>query len=418
MDASENESPLAILRPEGRGPASHPGLGVREVGLGRIGPNGPAGIWTGPSGIGCCWAGLDGCRWARPDDWAGPLLDWAELLYRTDCWTGPARTVLVAPGVSCTILKKKETDSISVGTRLGSVHFPGDARRTQVRRSRHLSFYDLKVESRQVTQGGLGRIGPNGPAEIWTGPSGIGCCWAGLDGCRWAEPNDWAGPLLDWAELLESELRESRGREEEERAGESSCGRSYGFGWGVGPWTVHGPVWSLGRAGRKRLRELWAKTNVRAEGSTRELGGWAVGELSGPGARPNTFLMASNRNGNDMNPQFPYYFAPPTWADPYQSSSSSSSSSVPKWVIAAIVAVGVNAGILLFLYIRRREKKIKKKAAAEAAAKPGPAPKGNDGKPANPPKPFPTSCQSCGHVGGTLTYLCPWCKYKAETSWP
>ncbi|PKI38894.1 hypothetical protein CRG98_040711 [Punica granatum] len=28
-DAREKESPLAILRPEGRGPASYPGLGVR-----------------------------------------------------------------------------------------------------------------------------------------------------------------------------------------------------------------------------------------------------------------------------------------------------------------------------------------------------------------------------------------------------
>ncbi|PKI48568.1 hypothetical protein CRG98_031050 [Punica granatum] len=37
-------------------------------------------------------------------------------------------------------------------TRLGSVHLPGDARRTQVRRSRHLPFYDPKVEGRQVTR--------------------------------------------------------------------------------------------------------------------------------------------------------------------------------------------------------------------------------------------------------------------------
>ncbi|PKI53382.1 hypothetical protein CRG98_026222 [Punica granatum] len=32
-------------------------------------------------------------------------------------------------------------------TQLGSVHLPRDARRTHVRRSRHLSFYDPKVES-------------------------------------------------------------------------------------------------------------------------------------------------------------------------------------------------------------------------------------------------------------------------------
>ncbi|PKI64002.1 hypothetical protein CRG98_015615 [Punica granatum] len=37
-------------------------------------------------------------------------------------------------------------------TRLGSVHLPGDARRTHVRRSRHLPFYYPKVEGRQVTR--------------------------------------------------------------------------------------------------------------------------------------------------------------------------------------------------------------------------------------------------------------------------
>ncbi|PKI62559.1 hypothetical protein CRG98_017051 [Punica granatum] len=37
-------------------------------------------------------------------------------------------------------------------TRLGNVHLPGDARRTYVRRSRHLPFYDPKVEGRQVTR--------------------------------------------------------------------------------------------------------------------------------------------------------------------------------------------------------------------------------------------------------------------------
>ncbi|PKI56146.1 hypothetical protein CRG98_023464 [Punica granatum] len=37
-------------------------------------------------------------------------------------------------------------------TRLGSVHLPGDARRTHVRRSRYLPFYDPKVEGRQVTR--------------------------------------------------------------------------------------------------------------------------------------------------------------------------------------------------------------------------------------------------------------------------
>ncbi|OWM70948.1 hypothetical protein CDL15_Pgr013129 [Punica granatum] len=37
-------------------------------------------------------------------------------------------------------------------TRFGSVHLRGDARRTHVRRNRHLPFYDPKVEGRQVTQ--------------------------------------------------------------------------------------------------------------------------------------------------------------------------------------------------------------------------------------------------------------------------
>ncbi|PKI35024.1 hypothetical protein CRG98_044585 [Punica granatum] len=37
-------------------------------------------------------------------------------------------------------------------TRLGSVHLPKDARRTHVRRNRHLPFYDPKVKGRQVTR--------------------------------------------------------------------------------------------------------------------------------------------------------------------------------------------------------------------------------------------------------------------------
>ncbi|PKI67358.1 hypothetical protein CRG98_012255, partial [Punica granatum] len=37
-------------------------------------------------------------------------------------------------------------------TRLGSVHLPGDARRTHVKRSRHLPFYNPKVEGQQVTR--------------------------------------------------------------------------------------------------------------------------------------------------------------------------------------------------------------------------------------------------------------------------
>ncbi|PKI67253.1 hypothetical protein CRG98_012359 [Punica granatum] len=37
-------------------------------------------------------------------------------------------------------------------TRLGSVHLPGDARRTHVRRSRHLPLYDPKVKGLQDTR--------------------------------------------------------------------------------------------------------------------------------------------------------------------------------------------------------------------------------------------------------------------------
>ncbi|PKI49663.1 hypothetical protein CRG98_029908 [Punica granatum] len=37
-------------------------------------------------------------------------------------------------------------------TRLGSVHLPGDVRRTHVRMSRHLPFYDPKIKGRQVTR--------------------------------------------------------------------------------------------------------------------------------------------------------------------------------------------------------------------------------------------------------------------------
>ncbi|PKI70967.1 hypothetical protein CRG98_008641 [Punica granatum] len=44
------------------------------------------------------------------------------------------------------------THARTYAMRLGSVHLLRDARRTHVRRSRYLPFYDPKVESRQVTQ--------------------------------------------------------------------------------------------------------------------------------------------------------------------------------------------------------------------------------------------------------------------------
>ncbi|PKI60448.1 hypothetical protein CRG98_019102 [Punica granatum] len=54
-----------------------------------------------------------------------------------------AHPYFVSSGHACALLN---------ATRLGSVHLPGDARRTHVRMSRHLPFYDPKVEGRQVTQ--------------------------------------------------------------------------------------------------------------------------------------------------------------------------------------------------------------------------------------------------------------------------
>ncbi|PKI41448.1 hypothetical protein CRG98_038164 [Punica granatum] len=71
-DAREKELPLAILQPEGRGPASYPGLGAGRVGPGRDGPRSGGVDWAGmgrvgrtepDTGWGRCW-------------WAGPLLDW------------------------------------------------------------------------------------------------------------------------------------------------------------------------------------------------------------------------------------------------------------------------------------------------------------------------------------------------------
>ncbi|PKI42990.1 hypothetical protein CRG98_036615 [Punica granatum] len=53
-------------------------------------------------------------------------------------------------------------------TRLGSVHLPGDARRTHLRRSRHLPFYDPRVEGRQVTrvEDSRGQSGKNESARL------------------------------------------------------------------------------------------------------------------------------------------------------------------------------------------------------------------------------------------------------------
>ncbi|PKI75905.1 hypothetical protein CRG98_003704 [Punica granatum] len=66
-------------------------------------------------------------------------------------------------------------------TRLGGVHLPGGGQRTHVRRSRHLSFYDPKVEGRQVTRGynyeqfqGSSSEGRKGQPRLQRGHGGFG----------------------------------------------------------------------------------------------------------------------------------------------------------------------------------------------------------------------------------------------------
>ncbi|PKI46260.1 hypothetical protein CRG98_033346 [Punica granatum] len=99
--------------------------------------------------------------------WGGDVFDLPEAGF-------PARAIVVCWG--CPGLAMRDSSSRSVpcfvhwwvcapefnlvGARmrapkqtwLGSVYLPGDARRTHVRRSRHLPFYDPKVEGRQVTR--------------------------------------------------------------------------------------------------------------------------------------------------------------------------------------------------------------------------------------------------------------------------
>ncbi|PKI77725.1 hypothetical protein CRG98_001849 [Punica granatum] len=50
------------------------------------------------------------------------------------------------------ISSRRSMHARAYATRLRSVHLPGDARQTYVRRSRHLPFYDSKVEGRQDTR--------------------------------------------------------------------------------------------------------------------------------------------------------------------------------------------------------------------------------------------------------------------------
>ncbi|PKI71520.1 hypothetical protein CRG98_008037 [Punica granatum] len=65
---------------------------------------------------------------------------------------GIFRPISSIPGVRTRISSRRGKHARAYTTQLGSVHLPGDARQTHVRRSRHLPFYDPKVEGRQVTQ--------------------------------------------------------------------------------------------------------------------------------------------------------------------------------------------------------------------------------------------------------------------------
>ncbi|PKI50326.1 hypothetical protein CRG98_029280 [Punica granatum] len=69
-----------------------------------------------------------------------------------DNWVKPLRSSLGMASVRTRISSRRGTHARAYATRLRSVHLPGDARQMHVRRSRHLPFYDPKVEGRQVTQ--------------------------------------------------------------------------------------------------------------------------------------------------------------------------------------------------------------------------------------------------------------------------
>ncbi|PKI73579.1 hypothetical protein CRG98_006027 [Punica granatum] len=115
-DKHEKESPLTTLRPESRGSISYPGLGVM-VHLVLLG------------------------HWAL------------DSKHNASYGLGSTRKDKHEPKtVRTRISSRQSTHARAYETRLGSVHLPGDERRKHVRRSRHLPFYDPKVEGRQVTQ--------------------------------------------------------------------------------------------------------------------------------------------------------------------------------------------------------------------------------------------------------------------------
>ncbi|PKI58569.1 hypothetical protein CRG98_021032 [Punica granatum] len=76
-------------------------------------------------------------------------------------------------------------------TQLGSVHLPGDVRRTHVRRSRHLPFYDPKVEGRQVTQ-----RGPTRALFLTLSKAAFACAnsWSHF----WSWARVWASSFCTW----------------------------------------------------------------------------------------------------------------------------------------------------------------------------------------------------------------------------
>ncbi|PKI78963.1 hypothetical protein CRG98_000604 [Punica granatum] len=80
-----------------------------------------------------------------------------SLFFEQPPWSPPEVTQvriqkIFLDHVRTRISSRRGTRARTYATRLGSVHLPGDARWTHVRRGRHLSFYDPKVEGWQVTR--------------------------------------------------------------------------------------------------------------------------------------------------------------------------------------------------------------------------------------------------------------------------
>ncbi|PKI31544.1 hypothetical protein CRG98_048065, partial [Punica granatum] len=90
-------------------------------------------------------------------------------------------------------------------------------------------------------------------------------CWS-LNWTRCGLGRGWrAGPLLDWADAA------ARGELEEERAGESSGGRSYGIGWELQAFTSLGFRGTEGlEFGREKKKGGFRAMGVRIVGAEGE----------------------------------------------------------------------------------------------------------------------------------------------------